>query len=370
MDFSELKLKLQSLRERLLKWQEWLDLENKKSRIVEIETAFLAQDFWKDRQKAETVSRELGKLKDGVEDFEKKQQEIDSLETMVFVADKENRESESLREILPRLEKLEREIDKEELKTFLSGKYDKGSATLAVYSGAGGDDAEDWARMLWEMYQSFAVSRNWFFEILDENRNESGGLKSAVAEISGDYAYGYLKGESGVHRLVRVSPFDSDKQRHTSFAMIEILPEIEEKEFEIKAEDLETDLFRSSGPGGQNVNKVETAVRIKHRPTGITVACQSERSQDRNRQKAMNLLRAKLFQLAKEEAVSEKALIKGEKKQIAWSNQIRSYVLHPYQMVKDHRTGVETNQVDKVLAGELDKFIEASVTLNLNHKNK
>jgi len=256
---------------------------------------------------------------------------------------------------------LESKFNKLELQTFLSGKYDKNDALLTISAGVGGRDAQDWASMLFRMYSRFCESRGWEVNVLHESLGEEGGIKSKTFEVKGTYAYGYLKNEAGVHRLVRISPFSPTKLRHTSFAALEVLPEIEAKDVEIKPEDLRIDTFRSSGAGGQNVNKRETAVRITHLPTGIAVAVQTERSQPQNRDKAMQILASKLhaFQLKKEEV--ELAKSKKIKKSAEWGSQIRSYVLHPYQMVKDHRTDYETSQVDKVLDGDLDEFIEAEL---------
>ncbi len=240
-------------------------------------------------------------------------------------------------------------------------KYDKGDAVVNIHSGAGGEDAEDWARILFEMYQKFAARKGWIFNVLHDHRNEVHGVKNATFEIEGKNVYGELKGESGVHRLVRVSPFSAKKLRHTSFALVEVLPKIvEDPEIELRPEDLRFDFARSSGPGGQNVNKRETAVRITHIPTGISVHVETERSQLQNRQRAIELLRSKLYALyqkyRKEELENLKA---GKGVEIEWGHQIRSYVFHPYKMVKDHRTEVETSDVESVLGGGLDKFIEA-----------
>lgn len=246
--------------------------------------------------------------------------------------------------------------------------YERNKALLYIYSGAGGVDAQDWASMLLRMYQRYAQNKGWAFTVLHESFGEQKGIKSASCEINGKDVYATLKGENGVHRLVRISPFSAKNLRHTSFALIEILPEIITSELKINDKDLKIDTFRSSGPGGQNVNKLETAVRITHLPTGIAVAVQSERSQAQNKEKAMQILYSRLAKKMEESKVKEISELKAQPGSIEWGSQIRSYVLHPYQMVKDHRTGTKSSQPDKVLDGDLDKFIEAE--LKPNHKSE
>lgn len=268
------------------------------------------------------------------------------------------------------IENLAKEIEKEEIKIFLSGKYDKNNAIMEIFSGAGGIDAQDWATILIRMFERYCERKGFQTKVIHQSFGEAGGpegrigTKSATLEIKGNYAYGFLKKESGVHRLVRQSPFSSKKLRHTSFVLIEVLPEIgkkEQEEIKIKDEDLKLDTFRSSGPGGQYVNKRESAVRITHIPTGITVSCQSERLQGLNRDKAMKVLFAKLYQLKEAEKKEKLKEIKGGITSASWGNQIRSYVLHPYKLIKDLRTGVETSDVEEVLDGNLDQFIEAEI---------
>jgi len=285
-------------------------------------------------------------------------------------------QDESLdQEINQKLRDLKNKIDNLEIKAFLSGKYDKSSAILQISAGAGGIDAEDWAAMLLRMYQRYAEKQNFKIKILEQSFGEAGGpegrigVKSAALEIKGPYAFGFLKKESGVHRLVRQSPFSSKKLRHTSFVLVEVLPEIGEREqgeIKIKPEELKIDTFKSSGPGGQNVNKRETAVRITHIPTNITVSSQLERLQGLNKNRAMSILYAKLYGLKEREKEKELKKIKGKEIPASWGNQIRSYVLHPYKMVKDLRTGVETSDPEAVLNGNIDEFIKAEIKLTKN----
>ena len=282
---------------------------------------------------------------------------------------KSPKEEEELEE---KIWELEERLKNKEKEIFLSGPYDKRNAILTIQAGAGGRDAEDWVALLAEMYQRFAERKNWKYCILSQNFTEGGGpegrigLREISLGIKGKFAYGLLKKESGVHRLVRISPFSAQGLRHTSFARVEVLPEIEETEsgIRIQPEDLKIETFRASGPGGQYVNRRETAVRITHLPTGITVSCQTERLQGENRKRAMQILIAKLYRLKQKEKEEELAKIKGEKVSAEFGNQIRSYVFHPYKLIKDHRTGVETSDVEGVLDGKLDKFIEAEIKLH------
>lgn len=336
------------------------DIASKKARIENLKKETETPDFWKNQEKAKTIQKEISELEKEIRAFSDFETEVVEIQELAVLGEKEADEK-LLNETSEKFKSLETRFNKAELLVFLSGKYDKNNAILTISAGVGGRDAQDWASMLLRMYSRFAESRKWSADILHESYGEEGGIKSATIEVRGSYAYGYLKNEAGVHRLVRISPFSPTDLRHTSFAALEVLPEIEAKDIEIRTEDLRIDTFRSSGAGGQNVNKRETAVRVTHLPTGIAVAVQTERSQSKNREKAMQFLASKLqvLQLKKEEIelFSKKKI----KKSAEWGAQIRSYVLHPYKMVKDHRTNYETSQVEKVLNGELDEFIEAEL---------
>ncbi len=329
----------------------------------------LKPDFWKDYKNAADIQREISELKEEIESIEKIKNELAAFAQSFGVPKEE----------------IEKEIEKLEFKTFLSGKYDKNNAILEIFSGAGGQDSQDWATMLLRMYEKYCASKGFKTEILHQAFGEAGGLegrigtKSVTMEISGSYAYGFLKKESGVHRLVRISPFNAQKLRHTSFALVNVFPELKENDadVEIRPDDLKIDTFKSSGPGGQYVNKTESAVRITHIPTGIVVASQTERLQGRNKENAMKILYAKLSQLNEDARTKELKEIKaaqntgraspsggGEPTSASWGNQIRSYVLHPYKMVKDLRTQYETSDAEGVLNGNLEKFVEAELKMS------
>jgi peptide chain release factor 2 len=327
-------------------------------------------DFW-NSEDAGKISKELAELEEEIDFFASANNEIAEVQDFVKVLYQENDlNSELEKELEDRLDALEQKLKSKETAFCFRGKYDKGNAILSIYSGAGGQDAQDWAAMLLRMYNRYADKKDFKVTVIDEAFGEEGGgeagvgLKSATIEIKGKYAYGLLKNETGVHRLVRISPFSSQKLRHTSFVLVEVLPDLaDNEEVEIKPEEVRLDFYKSSGPGGQYVNKRESAVRVTHLPTGIVVTCQSERLQGKNKDKAMAILAAKLYQY--EEDVKKKELqgIKGERISASWGNQIRSYVLHPYKLVKDLRTDVESTNPDSVLDGDLDAFIEEEIKI-------
>jgi peptide chain release factor 2 len=313
-------------------------------------------DFWSDNQSATQVMRELELLKAETASFESLEKELDEL--VEFSAMIENGEDE--KELEGKISEVEKKIDELEFKTLLSGEYDQNDAIVNIYSGAGGVDAQDWSEMLLRMYLKWGEKNGFKLKLVDETRGQEAGIKSATMEVAGAYAYGYLKSEMGTHRLVRLSPFNSDNLRQTSFAAVEILPVIGEmKEVKINPEDLRVDVYRSSGAGGQSVNTTDSAVRITHIPTGTVAACQNERSQLQNKDQALKILKAKLHKKYLEEVEAEKRKLRGEQSSAEWGSQIRSYVIHPYKLVKDHRTKWETANVDDVLAGELKEFMES-----------
>ena len=359
MTEKEIKDGMEEASSSFLRLQEVLEIEKKRNELKDLEAQVADMEIWKDRKKGEETSRKAGEVRDLIEKIDEISLLLEKLkekfsEELYFVARKK------LKEI--------------EVKTTFTGRYDKSNAIFSIYSGAGGQDAADWTGMLLDMFTAFFEKMGFKWRIVDESlddfQTKTGRkpIKNITLEVRGNYAFGYLKGEAGVHRLVRISPFSPKKLRHTSFALVEVLPDIAElQKIEITEKDLKVDLFRSSGPGGQNVNKVETAVRITHLPTGIVAACQVERSQSQNRERAMAVIHAKLLKLMEENKVKEISELKTKVKP-EWGSQIRSYVLNPYKMVKDHRTGMETTQAEKVLQGELDDFIQAELVNSFSKK--
>lgn len=298
------------------------------------------------------------RIKESVRQAEKLREEVESLHELVSLA-KSEEDEELTREIEGSLDLLEKEVERLELATLLSGPHDLDDCIFSIQAGAGGTDSCDWAAMLYRMYLHSFQNMGLQAQEVDRSEGEEAGIKSVTLFVRGRYAYGFFKAEKGVHRLVRISPFDANKRRHTSFAAVDVVPDLQEKEIKISPEDLRVDVFRASGAGGQHVNKSSTAVRVVHIPTGITAQCQAERSQYRNKMAAIKVLKGKLFALMEAQKKQEVAELRGDVKEAAWGNQIRSYVLHPYQMVKDHRTGLEVPQVDHVLSGRIEPFIQS-----------
>ncbi len=345
------------------------DVPKLEKELSELEEETLKENFWNDTKNSTKILSRIKQLKSKCTEFHNVELEITNLQELTELIEIEPDE-ELIKEILKNTKKLEKNLEKLELTTLLSGKYDNNNAIVTIHPGAGGTESQDWAEMLYRMYTRWATKNNYEVKELDYLDGEEAGLKSVTFEVIGENAYGYLKCEKGVHRLVRISPFDAGGRRHTSFASVEVLPEItDDIEVEINPDDLRIDTYRASGAGGQHINKTSSAVRITHIPTNIVVACQSERSQIQNRETAMRMLKSRLLDLKEKEQKEKIEDLKGEQKDIAWGSQIRSYVFCPYTMVKDHRTNYEVGNVTAVMDGEIDGFIESYLKANIS-KNK
>ena len=333
-----------------------LKLENE---LKELEKETLKEDFWQDSNNSNKVLSKIKKVKNKTTKYNNMKKELNNLNELTELVNMEPDE-EIAKEIIKNTHKIEKDLEKFEVEILLSGKYDSNNAIVTIHPGAGGTESQDWAEMLYRMYTRWADKNGYKVSELDYLEGEEAGIKSVTFEIIGENAYGYMKGEMGVHRLVRISPFDSGGRRHTSFASVEVLPEItDDIQIEINPDDLRIDTYRASGAGGQHINKTSSAVRITHIPTNIVVACQSERSQLQNRETAMKMLKSKLFDLKEKEQKEKIEDLKGEQMEIAWGSQIRSYVFCPYTMVKDHRTNYEVGNVEAVMDGKIDDFMES-----------
>jgi peptide chain release factor 2 len=340
------------------------DVGSRETRLSELQKQSEESNLWEEPESAQRVMKELSSLRDEVESWQSLRQRIhDALELAQL-------EDESLRtELEVETDALEKEVAQREFYAMFSGKHDRGDALLAIHAGAGGTDSQDWAEMLQRMYLRWCENHGYKTEVLDFTEGEEAGIKSITIAVDGRYAYGYLRSEKGVHRLVRLSPFDAAHRRHTSFALVEVLPQVEDDdEIRINPDDLRIAVYRSSSAGGQNLQKNATAIRITHLPTGLVVTCQNERSQTQNRENAMRVLRARLLEIKQQEQEEALAELRGEFKKVEWGSQIRSYVLHPYQMVKDHRTEYETGNTTAVLNGDIDGFIEAYLRENVGEQ--
>ena len=351
MSIDELRQAEGELKSRIEHLHEFLHIDDRKAEMAELEAKMSAPDFWNDKESAQNTVSQLSACRNLLEPFRKLESEIEDYSVALELA---GEDEEFLKETEIAYRRLLKSLDRMEIMSFLSGKFDRNNLYFSVHAGAGGTESCDWASMLLRMYRRFFERRGWKDEVIDLQPGEEAGVKSATLHVTGEFAYGYMKGEKGVHRLVRISPFDSNARRHTSFVSVDVFPELDD---DIDIEIDET--HRSSGAGGQHVNTTDSAIRITHLPTGIVVCCQNERSQHKNRATAMKMLKAKLYEYEEEKRRSEADAIRGEKMENGWGSQIRSYVLQPYQMVKDLRTEVETSNTAGVLDGEIDEFIEA-----------
>ena len=359
LQFEELIQKLHDLKPDLDDLEDALDVKAMRNEIDELDHKASEPGFWDDTQNSQKILQRSAKLKDKLASMESLRNLWDDAMTLCELANEEG-DLTVLPDAQAEIEKLSKDLEQQRLQTLLTGEYDAKNAILTFHAGAGGTEAQDWADMLYRMYNRWAERHNYKVKLLDYLDGEEAGLKSASILIEGENAYGFLKGENGVHRLVRVSPFDASGRRHTSFASLEVMPEIDDTvEVEINPADIKMEVYRASGAGGQKVNKTSSAVRLTHIPTGIVVACQVERSQYQNRDVAMRMLKSKLLEIKEREHLDKIEDIKGVQKEIAWGSQIRSYVFMPYTMVKDHRTGYETGNVNAVMDGDLDGFIHA-----------